>query len=129
MRTPIVLKSKSNPIRKSKQGWECIGGRRIYFRSRWEVKVATHLQNLKEALQIKDWEHEPKTFWFEEIKRGTRSYLPDFKVTELDGNHYWLEVKGYMDRKSQTKIKRFHKYYPKERLYVLDKEWFLKKFF
>jgi hypothetical protein len=73
---------------------------------------------------IKEWEHEPKTFWFEEIKRGTRSYLPDFKVTYWDGNHEWIEVKGYFDRKSLTKIKRFRKYYPQEILRIIDSEWF-----
>lgn len=73
---------------------------------------------------IKAWEHEPKTFWFNEIKRGTRSYLPDFKVTVPDGSHYWVEVKGYFDSKSLTKIKRFNKYYPQERLLVVSKEWF-----
>lgn len=75
---------------------------------------------------IKTWEHEPQIFWFNEIKRGTRSYLPDFKVTLSDGSHYWVEVKGYFDSKSLTKIKRFHKYYPGEKLIVVSKEWFNK---
>lgn len=73
---------------------------------------------------IKGWEHEPKCFWFNEIKRGTRSYLPDFKVSLHDGSHYWVEVKGYFDSKSLTKIKRFRKYYPQEKLVVVSKEWF-----
>lgn len=81
---------------------------------------------MKEKGLINDWEHEPKTFWFETIKRGVRSYLPDFKVHNPDGTHYWIEVKGYMDQRSRTKIKRFAKYYPDERLVVYDKEW-LKK--
>lgn len=84
------------------------------------------MQFLKETCQIKEWEHEPKTFWFEEIRRGVRSYLPDFKVTKNDGKHYWVEVKGYMDSKSKTKIKRFKKYYPEEELHVLDSVWFIK---
>lgn len=84
------------------------------------------LQTLQEGQKIAKWEHEPQTFWFLHIKRGTRSYLPDFKVTELDGSHYWIEVKGYMDSKSATKIKRFRKYYPEERLFILDKKFFLK---
>lgn len=109
---------------RAKQGWRVIADRRIYFRSEWEAKVARYFQMLKEVGQIKEWEHEPQTFWFNEIKRGTRSYLPDFKITTLCGDHYWVEVKGYMDRKSQTKLKRFKKYYPKEELFVFDEEWF-----
>jgi hypothetical protein len=81
---------------------------------------------LKEAEKIKEWEHEPQTFWFETIKRGVRSYLPDFKVTLHDGTHYWVEVKGYMDAKSHTKLKRFAKYYPKEKLILMTGDWFKK---
>lgn len=106
------------------QGWKEIGGKKIFFRSGWEVKYAVYLQFLKESHAIKEWEHEPKTFWFDEIKRGVRSFLPDFRVTREDGTQYWVEVKGYMDPKSRTKIKRFGKYYPDEKLYIADKKWF-----
>lgn len=109
-----------------KSRWMALGSNTIYVRSGWEAKVAIYLQKLQEGLQIAKWEFEPHTFWFLNIKRGVRSYLPDFKVTNLDGSHYWLEVKGYMDAKSKTKIKRFRKYYPEERLIILDKEWFMK---
>lgn len=124
-----TVKLKTTGKRKtffSKQGWRLIAGRNIYFRSEWEVKVAGFLQLLKERNAIKEWEHEPKTFWFNEIKRGTRSYLPDFKIIRPDDSHYWIEVKGYMDAKSKTKIKRFKKYYPQEQLFVLGEEWFKK---
>lgn len=106
------------------QGWHEIDGKKIYFRSGWEMKYAKYLQFLKENNLIKEWEYEPKTFWFEKIKRGTRSYLPDFKVTNLDDSHYWVEVKGYLDSKSRTKIKRFSKYYPEEQLVLITEEWF-----
>jgi Protein of unknown function (DUF1064) len=112
---------------KAHQCWHEIDDRRIFFRSEWEYKFAKYLQKLKESESIAEWEHEPKTFWFEEIKRGTRSYLPDFRVTNLDGTHYWVEVKGYMDAKSRTKIRRFRKYYPEEQLYVLGEDWFKKE--
>lgn len=98
-----------------------MGEREIYFRSTWEYSYAKHLQVLKENGQIIDWFHEPKTFWFEKIKRGVRSYLPDFKILSKDGTHYWVEVKGYMDAKSATKIKRFKKYYPEEKLQIVSK--------
>lgn len=73
---------------------------------------------------ILQWEHEPKTFWFEGIRRGVCSYKPDFRVRRLDGTYYWIEVKGYMDAKSKTKIKRFGKYFPEETLIIIDKHWF-----
>jgi Protein of unknown function (DUF1064) len=112
---------------KANQSWREIGDRKIFFRSNWEYQYALWLQKLKEANAIYDWEHEPQTFWFNEIKRGTRSYLPDFKVINPDGSHHWVEVKGYMDKKSQTKIRRFRKYYPTEQLVVVDSEWFKKR--
>ncbi len=86
-----------------------------------ELKHARYLETLKAKGQIKDFEHEPRVFWFLEIKRGIRCYLPDFRVDNLDGSHFWVEVKGYMDSKSATKIKRFRKYYPEERLVVVMK--------
>jgi hypothetical protein len=52
------------------------------------------------------------------------SYLPDFKVTDLNETYYWVEVKGFMDAKSRTKIKRFKKYFPQETLLVVSKNWF-----
>ncbi len=111
---------------RSKAAWHLVGGREIYFRSTWELHYAHFLQMLQEKGIIAMWEHEPETFWFENIKRGVRSYLPDFRVWNLDGTHYWVEVKGYMDSKSKTKIKRFKKYYPQEPIYVVDKDWFKK---
>jgi len=84
------------------------------------------LQLLKDQKHISEWEYEPHTFWFEEIKRGVRSYMPDFKVTRLDATYYWIEVKGYMDAKSHTKIRRLKKYYPNEQLMLIDKQWFEK---
>ena len=60
-----------------KQEWREIDGRRIFFRSRWEYRYALYLQLLKSRGEIKDWQHEPKTFWFEGIKRGTNNYKPD----------------------------------------------------
>jgi len=107
-----------------KGGWREIGGRRIYFRSRWEYNYAVFLQLLVEQKRIKCWEHEPKTFWFDKIKRGCRSYLPDFRVDNLDGTEEYHEVKGWMDPKSKTKIERMARYYPTVKLIVIDGSWF-----
>jgi len=114
-------------ILRSRQGWGQIDDRRLYMRSTWEVKFAQHLQHLKHLGLILEWEYEPQTFWFEGIKRGVCSYKPDFKITNHDSTHYWIEVKGYMDKRSLTKLKRFKKYFPKEELTVIRKDWFIKK--
>jgi len=104
--------------------WRIIGGKTKFFRSRWEANYARYLESLKLKGKILDWEHEPKTFWFLDILRGSRSYLPDFKVINLDGTHYWVEVKGWMDTRSKTKLKRFAKYYPDEKMEVVQGKWF-----
>ena len=84
---------------------------KYYFRSAWEANYARYLNFLIHVGYIDRWEYEPDTFWFEAIKRGVRSYLPDFKVYK-DGGFYYIEVKGWMDAKSKTKLKRMKKYHP-----------------
>jgi hypothetical protein len=106
------------------RGWRTIGNRKIYFRSKWEANYAIYLEWQKANAFIIQWFHEPKTFWFDGIKRGCVSYLPDFQVIDLTGRNRWIEVKGWMDAKSKTKIKRFKKYFPEERLDVIDAKWF-----
>lgn len=105
-------------------GWREIGGQRKYFRSKWEANYARYLELLKSKGQLHSWEHEPETFWFKGIKRGCVSYLPDFRITEMNGKIAYHEVKGFMDHKSQTKINRMAKYYPKVTIRVIDAAWF-----
>jgi len=121
-----LIKRKTIGQRKSFSNakWIEVGGKLIYARSLWEANYARYLEWQKEQGYILQWEHEPETFWFLNIKRGVRSYLPDFRVTEKDGKWHWVEVKGYMDGRSKTKIARFKKYYPKERLIVINELWF-----
>lgn len=107
-----------------KQDWAEIGGKRNFYRSRWEYRFALYLEFMKKHGKIMDWEHEPETFYFEGIKRGTNNYKPDFRVTFPTGNTEWFEVKGYMDAKSKTKIKRMAKYHPQIVLRVIDGTWF-----
>lgn len=107
-----------------KAGWRSIGKQEKYYRSRWEANYARYLEFLKKQGEIEDWDHEPQTFWFDKIRRGAVSYLPDFKVTRKDGTHYWVEVKGWMDDRSKTKINRFRKYFPEEELIVVEGDWF-----
>lgn len=82
---------------------------------------------MKECGEIKDWEHEPCTFWFDGIRRGVCSYLPDFRVTSesKDGTitEEYHETKGYLDAKSKTKLKRMRKYHPNVKMvYIGQKE-------
>jgi hypothetical protein len=108
-----------------KQFWAKIGDREpIYFRSTWEYYYAIFLQKLYLEKKIIDFKHEPKCFWFEGIKRGVRSYLPDFCITHLNGTEEWAEVKGYFDSKSQTKMKRMAKYHPDVKIRLVGADWF-----
>lgn len=99
------MKNQKNPYSRAK------GGKRkdldnIYFRSSWEANIARYYN----YIGIK-WEYEPKTFIFKDITYGSVSYTPDFYLPEEDK---WIEVKGWMDGKSKTKLKRFKKQYPEE---------------
>lgn len=99
--------------------YECSKGS-MYFRSKWEANYALYLDFLVKQKQIKDWEFETDVFVFDKIQFGTRSYRPDFKVFTNDGLFEYHEVKGYMDSKSKTKLKRMAKYYPDVKLILID---------
>jgi len=111
-----------NPYTKIKQGRRADLGD-TYFRSAWEANFARYLNLLQSNGNIHHWEYEPDTFWFEAIRRGTRSYLPDFKVWDTaDAEPYYYEVKGWMDAKSKTKLKRMAKYHPGIKVIVFGKK-------
>ena len=101
-----------------------------FFRSSWEANYARYLNYMiKHQIPTKDsiiirWEYEPDEFEFVKIKRGNRYYKPDFKVFYSDGSYEYHEVKGYYDKTSLTKLKRFRKYFPHLSLIMIDKEWF-----
>lgn len=97
---------------RAKRGWRVIGGVRKFFRSRMEANYARYLT----FMGVK-WEYEPKTFWFTGIKRGCMSYTPDFYLPVEDR---FLETKGWMDKKSKTKMKRMKKYHPNVRVDIVD---------
>lgn len=102
-----------------KHGVVVIGGKEHFYRSEWEVNIAAYYEFLKSKGEIIEWEYEPIVFWFEKIKLGVRSYKPDFRITAKDGIVYYVEVKGWMDDKSKTKIKRMEIYYPNIKLEIL----------
>lgn len=104
----------------SAAGRVTIGGKTFHARSSWESNIAAYFQWQKEKGLILEWEFEPKTFWFEGVKRGVMSYLPDFRVTDLDGTYTYVEVKGWMDSKSKTKLSRMKKHFPDVKMDVID---------
>lgn len=104
------------------------GGKRedlddMYFRSAWEANFARYLNFLVDNGDIIKWEYEPDTFEFIEIKRGTKHYTPDFKVFDSeDSEPFYYEVKGWLDAKSKTRLKRMAKYYPDVKVIVIGKK-------
>jgi len=123
--------AKSKPKTKPKTRWSNPHGRGvkgersdlngIYMRSRWEANVARFLNILLLCDKVASWEYEPRIFTFP-VKRGITKYTPDFLINLPDGSHYWLEVKGWMDKPSKIKIKRFGIHYPNESLIILDEK-------
>lgn len=101
--------------------WRVVGDREVFFRSRWEANYGRYLQWLKDGNQLTEWEHEPETFWFKGGKRGdVCAYLPDFRVTALDGGISYHEVKGWMSPRSEASISQMRKHYPTIELVVIS---------
>ena len=99
-----------------------INGKDIHFRSKWEANYALYLDFLVKQKHIKCWEFEPDRFLFEKIITGTRTYIPDFKIYHFDDSFEYHEVKGWLDSKSKTKLKRMKKYFPQIKMILIDKE-------
>ena len=106
------------------------GGKRFdlnnqYFRSRYEANYARYLNFLiANNGGIVRWEYEADTFWFEKIKRGVRSYTPDFKVYLTEGGVEYHEVKGWDYAKGITARKRMALYHPLVKLILVDEGFF-----
>ena len=112
--------SANHSTKRSKAGRrEDLGG--VYFRSSWEANWARYLDWMKEKKQIITWYFEPFAFEFEGIKRGSRFYVPDFRVVNADESIEYHEIKGYMDKRSATKLKRMAKYHPNVKVVLVDK--------
>lgn len=101
-----AIRGKLNEMRRKEERYvkrfksERLG---LSFRSNWEIEVAEMLTDLG----IK-WEYEPRRFYF---KRERESYLPDFYLPEYE---VYLEVKGWMDKRSERRCKLFRKYHKTE---------------
>lgn len=94
---------KGNPYSHTKSGWR--PDIRINVRSGWEANVLRVLKSYDIP-----FEFEPRIFTYP-IKRGNKAYTPDIYLSTTDE---WIEVKGYLDKNSEIKLKRFKKYYPEE---------------
>jgi len=91
-----------------------LGGQ--YFRSSWEANAARFWNWTHEP-----WTYEPQTFWFPGIRRGNVSYTPDFW---LPAKGHFVEVKGWMDPESKTKLNRMARYHPTVKIVLLDAAFF-----
>lgn len=94
----------------------------LFVRSSWEANWARYLNWLIEMGEIQEWGYELVRFEFHGIKRGIRSYLPDFRVVNNDGSIEYHEVKGWLNARSKTALKRMVKYYPDIKLVLIDEE-------
>lgn len=72
----------------------------MYFRSNWEIELVRLLSEL--GISFK---YEPQRFYF---RAERESYLPDFY---LPAYNTFIEVKGYMDMRSQKRCQLFKKKY------------------
>lgn len=113
------LRKPQNCYSRCKIGTYDINGVSYFFRSRWEANYALYLDFLIKSKKIKKWEYEKETFIFEKIKRGTRSYKPDFKITNTNDSIEYHEIKGWLDSKSKTRLKRMELYYPQIKLILI----------
>lgn len=99
-----------------------IGGMYNVFKSSWEVVIAKRLQELVDDGSITYWRYESKHFNFDDVKRGIRSYCPDFEVALNDGSVLFIEVKGWRMEKSMKRISMFKERYPDVKFYMIDND-------
>lgn len=103
----LELDGKKLPTKASKKRTN-IGKRKdlgVFMRSNWESNLARWFNYSGHT-----WQYEPQVFVFKGVKHGTVSYCPDFLID----NQYYVEVKGFLDGKSKTALRRFKKLYPEE---------------
>lgn len=109
-----------------KAGWRTVGGKSIYFRSRWEFNYAAYLESLRVSGSVSSWVHEPKAFLLSTPGGRVRGYLPDFQVTLAAGDVQYHEVKGWMDERSREKLVLMSSQHPSAVIVLIDKAWFRK---
>jgi hypothetical protein len=87
-----------------------------YVRSSWEADFARVLKYMGLSYQ-----YEPQRFTLVREDGSTMTYAPDFFVPEED---CWYEIKGWMDKVSEEKIRLFTEQYPQESIVIVDKTLF-----
>lgn len=101
-----------------------VGGKTFVIKSSWEYDIALYLEYLKRNGLITDWNYEPVRFVFKYNTLGVRSYKPDFGVTRGDRTYY-LEVKGWEDRKYNIKRRLMLEEYPAVKMvYILGDQYY-----
>jgi len=99
-----------------------LDGKDYVSRSKCEATFAKLLEMLRGAERIIAASYEPRTFWFEGVRRGTVSYLPDFWAKWDDGEEVVYECKSSatdLKAKDITKYKRMAKYFPEVTLVLV----------
>lgn len=105
----------------------------LFVRSGWEANWARLLRYWQETggpspeSKVVAWKYEADEFEFP-VKRGSRYYKPDFKVTLEDAagqqTIQYHEVKGQMYPAGATKLRRMQKYYPNVKIILIcEKEY------
>ena len=112
----------------STDGWSREGYREDLkrgFRSSWEANIARILnyKNLGWQYEEKTFELKPPKYYSKGVMRRTPEdtqgfmiYMPDFVLE--DGTI--IEVKGFWDNRSRTKVSQFMEQYPNEKYLVID---------
>jgi hypothetical protein len=78
----------------------------FFVRSAWEANMVRFYRKTGTCFI-----YEPCEFEFVGLKRGNRFYTPDFYLPK---EGVYVELKGFLDKQSFTKLKRFLQYHPKE---------------
>ena len=79
----------------------------IFMRSGWERDCARWFNHQG----WNDWIYEHRVYVFDNERRGAISYLPDFYIPS---QNILVEIKGYLDSKGRSSLKKFKRYYPDE---------------
>ena len=122
----LMTERRRDQPEKFRGGGQFKAGRRsdldnLYVRSKWEANYARILNVRLSLGEISEWQYEPRRFMFDDINRGTRSYLPDFWIRYPDGHEEYHEVKGWWTPRAKTAVKRFLKRYPEYTLVIVEK--------
>ena len=103
-------------INKAKPKRIFIPGLDKYTRSKREATMAKELLAMRDAGVFLSVEYEPLRFTFlkkngQQMGGVNAHYVPDFRVRFAENLHgydmAWIECKGYMDRNSMIRLKRF----------------------